>query len=148
MLRSIVSFREAEEPEGWEGQPALNVSRGLPLGPPGQAHSTHRTAPLWKRHDSQYLWSCLGSLESTCWDTDVLGSKASLVLLTAFFPPSAQRTSPVPAPPQPGNLGDQAAATVLPMVRPQVSLVLSDFPEFPSLWPRNSRAHLQGLGPP
>ncbi|KAI5280962.1 Zinc Finger Protein With Krab And Scan Domains 7 [Manis pentadactyla] len=33
----------------------------------------------------------------------------------------AQRTSPVPAPPQPGNLGDQAAATVLPMVRPQGS---------------------------
>uniref|UniRef100_A0A8C0E8F1 Zinc finger protein 852 n=1 Tax=Balaenoptera musculus TaxID=9771 RepID=A0A8C0E8F1_BALMU len=48
------------------------------------------------------------------------GLNPAYFYFSTFFPPSAQHASPVPALPQVGNVGDQAAATVLRMVRPQV----------------------------
>lgn len=78
----------------------------------------------------------LGLLESTQWDTDLIKAKGRACPLIDFFPPSAHCASPVSSLPQVRNIGDQAAETVLQMVRPQVSLVLSIFCEFLSLRPR------------
>lgn len=90
------------------------------------------------------VWSCLGSLEPTHWNTDLIGAKAGLVLI-ALFPPSGQCAAQVPALSQAGKSGDQAAAAVLQMVRPQVSWTLS------SLSPQVcvlgiASTHLQGSG--
>lgn len=93
------------------------------------------------------VWSRLGSLESTQWDTDLTGAKAGLVLI-AFFRPSGQCASRVPGLSRAGKSGDQAAAAaaaVLRMVRPQVSLTV--FPEFPSVWRRHGERSSRGLWP-
>lgn len=70
------------------------------------------------------MWSCLGSLEPTHWDTDLIGAEAGLVLI-ALFPSSGQCASWVPSLSQAGKSGAQAVATALQMVRPQVSWTLS-----------------------
>uniref|UniRef100_A0A8C7ERS5 C2H2-type domain-containing protein n=1 Tax=Neovison vison TaxID=452646 RepID=A0A8C7ERS5_NEOVI len=70
------------------------------------------------------VWSCLGSVEPTPWDTDLIGAEVGLVLI-ALFPLSGQCASQVPALFQAGKSGDQAVATMLQMVRPQVSWTLS-----------------------
>ena len=57
--------------------------------------------------------------------TSSLETRTGLIPLRDFFLPSAQGASLVPALPQVGNVGDQAVATVLQMVRPQVSFLSS-----------------------
>lgn len=90
------------------------------------------------------VWSCLGSLEPTHWDTDLTGAKAGLLLI-ALFPPSGQCASQVPALSQAGKSGDQAVATVLRMVRPQVSWTLSSLSS-QVCGLGVASAHLQGSG--
>lgn len=90
------------------------------------------------------VWSCLGSLEPTHWDTDPIGAEAGLVL-TALFPPSGPCASQVPALSQAGKSGDQAAAAVLQMVRPQVSWTLSSMSS-QVCGLGIASAHLQGSG--
>lgn len=56
------------------GRSQFCLSRDLVLCPPWKTHSIVRTTPVWKGHESECVWICLGSLESTHWDTDLFGA--------------------------------------------------------------------------
>lgn len=56
------------------GRSQFCLSRDLVLCPPWKTHSIVRTTPVWKGHESECVWICLGSFESTHWDTDLIGA--------------------------------------------------------------------------
>lgn len=147
LVRSMASFRGVGD-EAWE-KPVFTLTRDLLLCPPWKSHSMLRKMPVW---------CARGMRARVCGAAWVLVNlppglqpslepRAGFVRLTAFSPTPARRASPVPAPRQAGNLGDQAAATVLQAVRPQVSLVLLVFAEIRVRGPGIARAHLPGSAP-
>lgn len=133
VVRSITSLWEVEE--SW--QTCFQFDQGCSTAPPWKIHSTRRGTPVWARDERLCVWSCLGPLELTL-GCSLTGAKGRAHPLRDFFPPSARCASPAPGPPQVGSTGHPAAAAVLRMAGPQVSLVLCVLPEFLSLWPRNS----------